>query len=159
MKTRLLQFADSALLWVRHCHSLVSLSLCTLFLPFFILVLCLYTYFPSPNLLLPSFLGLLPCLDFCFLWRKKEQQYGMKNCHFSWIPPQNSPNPQQFLRDCTMRRYALYLHSFPYSTHVRIIIFVYILCKTDAGWYLVRYASREHRCRNIVVIGGAHWRN
>jgi len=40
----------------------------------------------------------------------------MKHCHFSWVPPQNSANTQQFLRDCTTRRYALYLCSFPYST-------------------------------------------
>ena len=54
------------------------------------------------------------------LMSKEEQQYGMKHCHFG---PQKSLNTQRFLHNCTMRCYALYLHSFPYSTHVHMSMY------------------------------------
>jgi len=57
------QFTDSALLWVRCCQSLVSSHL----VPFFFHPPYCCAYILSPNLRLPSFLSLLPCIDFCFL--------------------------------------------------------------------------------------------
>ena len=65
--TRLcLRFTDSALLWVRCCHRLVRLSLHTLFLRFFILLLCPYILV-DPNLLLPSFSACCHALISAFL--------------------------------------------------------------------------------------------